>query len=85
MCIALLGWVLLGGDDFPDHGYYNETTSTFHYAWKFVSEALVLAVQSVSIEGLEGNGTVYIFGTEEGSEPNLRSGDSSAGTCHFWS
>lgn len=59
------GSIILGGDDFYDHGGYDNQngTITFQYAWKYIEKALDLTLKDSKIGG--GSNVVALLGTQE--------------------
>ena len=84
MCSVHVGSVILGGDDFPDHGfseYEDDNSAEFREGWNFIDKALERFRDDASI----GDKSVTILGTiganeTHNDEPFNRQA-SGAGVC----
>lgn len=67
ICVAsfyIPGSIIIGGDDFPDHGSYNLSSSRMTRGWKFVLQAAKLAGRDSSLAGAK-RGELAILGAYE--------------------
>ena len=61
--VLVTGTIIIGGDDFPDHGAYDPIYQEYKRGWKFVEKAVNLTYRTS--DHSDSNGEIAILGAFE--------------------